>query len=141
MIHNIASFTRQLSPQKPVSFGYLKGSSQACSRSIKIQYRPMSAARREMEQDRASLEAMQAQYEMATWQMQARILRYREAHSSSSDDDDEEKNDDPHATSTIIGYCDDDDDDDDDSTTTEGQDDLFAHVSEDKEPEIFQMDL
>ena len=95
----------------------------------------------EEEEQRKSYEALQHQYEIATWRMQDRILRYREKHSQTGTTTN--NNQQKEATSTEIGYFDDDDDEDllDEEEYNCDKNQQLLSDEDDFEPEIFQMDL
>ena len=126
--------TTPFTPPRRITFGYQRGSSQSCSRSIRIQYMPQ--CRQQEREERESFEAMQYQYEMATWKMQDRILRYRENKLSP---DGSAATTEATTSETIIAYYDDDDDDNDSCLQDLQQEE--ANYAANEHFEIFQMDL
>lgn len=117
-----------------------RGSEHAVSRSIRIQYSIRSKAlQQDLLAQQESVQAMQYQYDMATWKMQDRILRYREKHSPSEVSTGEPE------TSTEIGYFDDDDssclEKYNNQSKQQTDDESFYPKDDDFDEGVFQMDL
>ena len=122
------------------NYGMQRGSEHAISRSIRIQYSLRSKAmQQDLLEQQQSVQAMQYQYDMATWKMQDRILRHREKHSPSEVSTEEPE------TSTEIGYYDDDDssclEEDNNKPKQQTDDEPYYPRDDDSEEGVFQMDL